>query len=64
MQTLKEKDIEKIMIIFIEDYQEEMKVLKAQDKPSNSAFLIDKKDKTIGDKPSFYSKQQQQSKEK
>ena len=64
MRTLKEKDMEKTMIISMEDYQEEMKVSKAQDKPSNSAFLKDKENKTTEDKPSFCGKQQQQPKRK
>ena len=64
MQTLKEKDMKKTMIISMEDYREEMKVLKAQDKPGNSTFLTDKEDKITEDKPSFCGKQQQQSKGK
>ena len=64
MRTLKEKDMKKTIIISIKDYWEEMKVLKAQDKPGNSAFLTDKEDKTTEDKPSFHGKQQQQPKEK
>ena len=56
--------MKKIMIISIKDYQEEIKVLKAQDKPDNSAFLTDKEDKTTEDKPSFCGKQQQQPKGK
>ena len=39
-------------------------MLKAQDKPGNSAFLTDKEDKTTENKPSFCGKQQQQPKEK
>ena len=64
MQILKEKDIKKIMIISMKDYREEIKVLKAQDKLDNSAFLIDKEDKITEDKPSFCNKQQQQPKRK
>ena len=64
MLTLKEKDMKKIIIISIKDYQEEIKVLKAQDKPNNSAFLTDKENKITEDKPFFCNKQQQQSKGK
>ena len=49
----------------MEDYREEMKVLKAQEKPGNSAFSTDNsKDKTPEDKPSFRDKGQQQPKGK